>query len=81
MSFCKYKDIFGKPNKGVHSYRLFNIAIVDMIFTIIGAYLLSLYFTNYNFFTILFMLLVLALLLHKLFCVNTTMTVAVFGEN
>jgi len=81
MSFCKYKDIFGKPNEGVHSYRLFNIAIVDLVFTIIGAYLLSLYFTNYNFFTILFILLILALLLHKLFCVNTTMTVAIFGEN
>jgi uncharacterized membrane protein len=81
MSFCKYKDIFGKPNEGVHSYRLFNIAIVDLVFTIIGAYLLSLYFTNYNFFTILFVLLVLALLLHKLFCVDTTVTVAVFGEN
>jgi len=81
MSFCKYKDIFGKPNEGVHSYRLFNIAIVDLVFTIIGAYLLSLYFTNYNFFTILFILLVLALLLHKLFCVDTTVTVAVFGEN
>jgi uncharacterized membrane protein len=81
MSFCKYKDIFGKPNEGVHSYRLFNIAIVDLVFTIIGAYLLSLYFTNYNFFTILFILLVLALLLHKLFCVDTTVTVAIFGEN
>jgi uncharacterized membrane protein len=81
MSFCKHKDIFGKPNEGVHSYRLFNIAIVDLVFTIIGAYLLSLYFTNYNFFTILFVLLVLALLLHKLFCVDTTVTVAVFGEN
>jgi len=81
MSFCKYKDIFGKPNEGVHSYRLFNIAIVDMIFTIIGTYLLSLYFKNYNFFTILFVLLVLALLLHKLFCVDTTVTVAVFGKN
>lgn len=30
MSLCEYKDIFGIPNEGVHSYRLFNIAIVDV---------------------------------------------------
>jgi hypothetical protein len=27
--FCKYKNIFGEEGKGVHSYRIFNIAIVD----------------------------------------------------
>ena len=25
---CQYKNIFGEINTGVHSYRLFNIAII-----------------------------------------------------
>ena len=28
MSLCKYSDILGVPKKGVHSYRIFNIAII-----------------------------------------------------
>ena len=30
--FCKYKNIFGKVDKGIHAYRICNIAIVDVLF-------------------------------------------------
>ena len=29
--FCKYKNIFGEPNTGLHEYRILDIAIVDKI--------------------------------------------------
>ena len=45
MGLCKYKDIFGKPNEGVHKHRLFNIAIVDMSFTIIAAAIIAYFIT------------------------------------
>ena len=48
MNLCKYKNILGKPNKGIHSYRIFNIAIADVIMTIIAAFLIS-YFFNFLF--------------------------------
>ena len=35
--FCKHKDIFGKPNEGVHKYKIMNIAIVDVLGTILIA--------------------------------------------
>ena len=70
--FCKYKDIFGKVNKGVHSYRLFNIAIVDVVFTFIGAFLLYLMLPQYNYFIILLLLFILGIILHHLFCVRST---------
>jgi len=35
MNLCKYKNILGSPNKGVHSYRFFGLAIFDTILTII----------------------------------------------
>ena len=46
MNLCQYKNMFGEPGKGVHSYRLFKLAIVDVVMTIIGAYLISKYFKN-----------------------------------
>ena len=38
---CKYKDALGKPKTGIHSYRIFNIAIADVIMTIIAALIIS----------------------------------------
>lgn len=71
MSLCKYKNMFGEPNKGVHSYRLFGVAIVDVVMTIIGAYIISL-ITGYKFSYVLVFLFILGIILHKIFCVNTT---------
>ena len=33
--FAKYSDIFGKPNTGFHSSRIFDIAINDLFGTIL----------------------------------------------
>ena len=70
--FCKYKDILGEVGKGLHSYRIFNIAVVDVLFTIIGAYIIYLFFSNYFFVCILISLFLLGIVLHRLFCVRTT---------
>jgi hypothetical protein len=48
MNLCKYKDALGIPNKGIHSYMLFGVAIADVIMTIIAALLIS-YFYNFSF--------------------------------
>ena len=78
MIFCKYKNIFGKPKEGPHSYRLFNIAIIDVIFTIILAYIIK-YVSNYNFINILIILFIIGIISHKLFCVNTTVNNFLFN--
>jgi ABC-type sugar transport system permease subunit len=88
MSLCKYKDIFGKVNEGLHSYRIFNIAVVDLGLTILIALIIAYFLQNkflkiplYKLFGIIFIILmVLSLLLHKLFCVETTLTKIVFGS-
>jgi fatty-acid desaturase len=81
MAWCpfkKFSDIFGKPNTGAHSYRLFNIAIIDLFFTIVGAFMIS-YFFNVSFILIFILLMLIAILLHRLFCVNTTINKFIFG--
>ena len=74
---CKYKDFFGKPNTGAHRYRVLNIAIIDVIFTIIAAYLISL-FVKYNFYYILTALFVAGIIANRLFCVRTTIDKLLF---
>ena len=73
MSLCQYKDIFGKPNEGPHSYRIFNIAIVDTVLTIIIGFLISKYF-KYNLYIVLLVLFALSIIIHKIFCVKSTLT-------
>jgi uncharacterized membrane protein len=73
MSLCQYKDIFGKSKEGPHSYRIFNIAIVDTVLTIILGFLISKYF-KYNLYIVLLVLFALSIIIHKIFCVKSTLT-------
>ena len=70
MFFCKYKDSLGEPNKGIH-FHFMDIAIIDVIMTVLGAYMLALLF-NGSFTCILIILFLMSIILHKLFCVDTT---------
>jgi hypothetical protein len=75
---CKYKDILGKPGKGVHSYRIFNIAIVDVLLTILAAFVIHLFTPKYNFIYILLGLFITGIILHRIFCVKTTIDKLLF---
>lgn len=74
--FCKYKDIFGKPKEGVHSYRIMNIAVIDLALTLIGAYILSI-LLGITYWKTAVGLLILGIFAHLLFCVDTTVTIFV----
>ncbi len=76
MNLCQYSDIFGIVGQGIHSYRIFNIAIVDLVFTILGALLISIYY-KYNFLLVFIILLILSIILHRLFCVKSTLTMLI----
>lgn len=78
MNLCYYNNIFGIPKEGLHKYRLFNIAIVDVILTILVALIIT-YFFNLNFINILLILFIIGIFLHKLFCVNTTINNLIFN--
>ena len=71
LNLCEYRDMFAKPNTGPHIYRIFNIAIVDVVLTILLAYGISWYF-NYPFLPTLGILFLLGIFVHRLFCVRTT---------
>lgn len=77
MDLCKYRNIFGSPGSGVHSYRIFNLAIVDVAFTIIGAYFIAQYI-GYPFHYVLPALFLLGIIMHRIFCVQTTVDLWLF---
>ena len=78
--FCEYKNIFGKVNSGLHSYRIFNLAVVDVVFTIIGAFILCLLLPTYNCLNILLILFLIGIVFHRLFCVRTTIDTLLFSQ-
>lgn len=77
--FCQYKDIFGPPNTGFHSTRLFGLAANDLIGTIIIALTIA-YFNKLNYVYTILITFIFVIFIHRLFCVNTALNVALLGE-
>lgn len=70
--------MFGKEREGVHAVRLFDIAIIDVIGTVLIAILISLV-TKIHVAICTVVLFVVAIGAHRLFCVNTKINTMIFG--
>ena len=78
--FCKYKDILGKPKTGLHSYRVFNIAIIDLLLTILLAKFIEFYIIKKKpFWKILIVTFIIGIVIHRIFCVKTTVDKLLFS--
>jgi hypothetical protein len=71
MNLCSYRNVFGAPKEGVHSLRFLNLAVVDVVCTLIAAYIIS-YFSNFSFLWSSIILFALGIFFHHIFCVDTT---------
>lgn len=76
---CPYRNILGKPGEGIHAHRIFDIAIVDVMWTLLGGFLLSFVFPRVPKLYIITGLFVLGILMHRLFCVRTKIDRMLFG--
>lgn len=70
MDLCKYKNILGTPGQGIHSYRFAGVALVDVFLTIVAAIIIA-KIADRSFLGVLAVLLILAEILHIIFCVDT----------
>jgi hypothetical protein len=77
MNLCTYKNSLGIPKQGIHSYRFLGLAIVDVIMTILGAYIVS-YFFKISFLKTTLFFFLLGIVFHRLFCVRTTIDKVLF---
>lgn len=81
MGLCKYSKIFGNVGEGVHSVRLFNIAVFDLLLTVLLAYFINFkFFKNKYFLRVLLATLLSGIIVHRLFCVNSTINSLIFGK-
>jgi hypothetical protein len=78
MIFCKYKNILGEPRTGVHSVRINDIAVFDVLLTFALAYWISSE-NNLEYYSTLVYTFILGIVVHWLFCVNSTVNQAIFG--
>lgn len=69
MNLCKYKDILGVPGEGVHSLRVFGLAVVDVLATIAVAYVMKIP---------VWLAFLIGIILHRMFCVRTTIDKLLF---
>ena len=77
---CKYRDLFGKPDEGIHKYRIFGLAAVDVILTIILIIAITQFFASKPYLKVFIVVVLLFITIHRLFCVNTALNVALFGK-
>jgi hypothetical protein len=71
---CSYSTILGDVKQGIHSYRVFDVAIVDVLGTLLIAYLIS----KKHFVITAILLFILGIALHRIFCVRTTIDKLLF---
>ena len=76
---CKYRNIFGEPKHGIHSIRLFDIAIIDAILTLLLSIVIA-KILRINIWLTFIGLLILSVFIHRIFCVETTLTKIFFGN-
>lgn len=75
---CRYRNSLGEPGKGIHSYRFAGLAIVDVVFTILAALILSRWTGSFGWTAVA--LFAAGIILHRLFCVETTVDRLIFGK-
>lgn len=82
LNLCKHADVFGKPGTGLHSYRLYDFAVVDVLLTIALAVLITSAFPQRHrdkFIVVLILCFLLGIVSHRLFCVRTTLDKLLFA--
>lgn len=72
------KDMFGKPMEGVHRYRFGGLAVVDVVFTVLAAFLIS-YVSRQPVVLVMFLLFLFGILCHFAFSVDTVINRLLFG--
>jgi tetrahydromethanopterin S-methyltransferase subunit C len=75
---CQFQNLLGVPSQGVHSYRLFHVAIADVLLLV----LFSLWLKNalrIKYVEALFIGFIIGVIAHRVFCVRTTLDRALFA--
>lgn len=67
---------FSEPGEGIHSLRVFNIAIVDVFFTVLAALVIS----RTHFLAVFTVLIIISIILHTVLGIKTKTNSWLFAE-
>jgi len=70
-------NLIGVPGEGIHSYRIFNIAYMDVIIVLVAAILIA-WAMNWSYMKTIVGIFILGIVVHKVLCVGTTVDKALF---
>jgi hypothetical protein len=70
-------NLIGLPGQGIHSYRIFNIAYMDVIIVLVAAILIA-WAMNWSYMKTIVGIFILGIVVHKVLCVGTTVDKALF---
>jgi len=76
---CPFADLFGKPNEGIHKPRIFGLAAVDVLLTVLAAKFIAARGKK-NFGKVLLQLVAAGIALHRIFGVNTALNEKIFRD-
>ena len=76
--FCQYKNIFGQPGQGFHNHFGTPVAIGDLVATMGIAYFISRRY-KYPYLKTFAGTMLVAITVHKMFCVDTALNNFLFG--
>lgn len=76
----KLNKIFGEEKKGIHSYRICDIAYLDILVTMVAAlFIQKAFYNETEYYKILLFLFILGIILHRIFDVKTTIDRLIFN--
>jgi len=70
-------NVIGVPNVGIHSYRIFNVAYMDVIVVLIGSILLA-WLMNWSYMKTIVGMFILGIVVHRVLCVSSTVDKTLF---
>ena len=65
-----FDKTIGVPNVGIHSYRIFNIAYMDVIVVLLGSIWIA-WIMNWSYIKTIVGMFILGIIVHRMFCVRT----------
>lgn len=79
IDVCPYRYLFGISGKGIHSYRIYDVAVLDFGVTLIGAIIIA-YLCSWPILWTTLGLFILGIFIHRIFYSRTTIDKWLFSK-
>ena len=74
-----FDKTIGVPNVGIHSYRIFNIAYMDVIVVLISAILIA-WAMKWSYIKTIIGVFIFGVIVHRMFCVRSAVDKFIFPD-